>query len=528
MKSSRKDKLFLVTIVSLSVISLLFAIYVYSTHFNIQNETVLSEKATNWWNSDWTSRKKLTFLNEDQREDLINYPVAIKLNKNNFDFGLTQPYGEDIRFLDADGKTSLSFEVNSWDLEKKEALIWVSVPKIDRKSNKDFIYLYYGNSLGSLIDTKKQTWDKNFLGVWHFEEDPTVGLVNQIKDSTLAGRDLSARGYSSSHLVSSLFGNASDTHGFTRYMLFEGDNSVFRFMPTQDFTASVWVNLSEGGKDSDFTSILGNVSTNTRSGFQLRVDYDTSTETDDKGRALFVVQDAACCQNTSSLPVIVPGIWYYMVGVRSGSTFSMYVDGKLVDFRNTGTVSFAAASANLVFGRDAAPSDWFTFKGIIEEARISNTARSSSWINADYLSGTDQFIKYDGSTLKIDFPEVGTSSNYIPITLILETDIAYKDGDTLPGNRIQLYIQDILQSKVEFKYIKQEDKRYIWNAQYNLPLTSFKKDSKFEGTVEVLLYGKPLKSDTHFNNIQKGFPNNKGISMQFFFDLKPGKYIIEL
>ena len=52
----------------------------------------------------WGRRRKITFNNSGQTEDLDNVPVLIRLDSNRIDYGRTQANGWDIRFVDADGR----------------------------------------------------------------------------------------------------------------------------------------------------------------------------------------------------------------------------------------------------------------------------------------------------------------------------------------------------------------------------------------------------------------------------------------
>ncbi|MDX1428668.1 MAG: DUF4347 domain-containing protein, partial [Rhodothermales bacterium] len=57
-----------------------------------------------WWDTAWTKRQQLTFNNLAQAEDLVDFPVLVKLTDGvNIDYTQTQNNGEDLRFVDANG-----------------------------------------------------------------------------------------------------------------------------------------------------------------------------------------------------------------------------------------------------------------------------------------------------------------------------------------------------------------------------------------------------------------------------------------
>src|SRR3990170_1236975 len=63
----------------------------------------------------WQRRRKLTFNNVAQAENLVNFPVLVVLNSSRIDYGLTQNAGQDLRFTDSDGVTLLAHEIEKWD-----------------------------------------------------------------------------------------------------------------------------------------------------------------------------------------------------------------------------------------------------------------------------------------------------------------------------------------------------------------------------------------------------------------------------
>lgn len=74
---------------------------------------------------------------------LYDYQIRIVIGSGETDFwSFVDSEGNDIRFLDGDGKTLLSYWVESWS-DGSSAIIWVKVPYIQPSQNKT-IYLFYG------------------------------------------------------------------------------------------------------------------------------------------------------------------------------------------------------------------------------------------------------------------------------------------------------------------------------------------------------------------------------------------------
>src|SRR3990167_5742171 len=130
---------------------------------------VTLQATSSWYNTSWAYRRKITFDNSAQAENLTNFPVLVKLDSTRIDYANTQDSGQDIRFADSDGTTLLSYEIEKWD-ETGSSFVWVKVPQIDTSSNTDYIYMYYGNSEASDAQSANGVWDSNFKSVWHLKE----------------------------------------------------------------------------------------------------------------------------------------------------------------------------------------------------------------------------------------------------------------------------------------------------------------------------------------------------------------------
>ncbi|HEX59179.1 MAG TPA: DUF2341 domain-containing protein [Methanomicrobia archaeon] len=139
--------------------------------------------ATAWWNSSWKYRRAITIQSDGE---LTDFQVLVVLNSTNFDFSKAKADGGDVRFVDEDDATKLSYWIEEWDAAAETARIWVKVPSIPA-GNKT-IYIYYNNSEavsesdgeavfeffddfeGTSLDTSK----------WSVSGDGTVEVANSI------------------------------------------------------------------------------------------------------------------------------------------------------------------------------------------------------------------------------------------------------------------------------------------------------------------------------------------------------------
>jgi len=102
---------------------------------------LLTSPTLAWWDADWNYRRPITIHSDNA---LTDYQILVQLNGTNFDFSKAKSDGSDVRFVDEDDATKLSYWIEEWNSTSQTAKIWVKVPSIPA-GNKT-IYLYYGNS----------------------------------------------------------------------------------------------------------------------------------------------------------------------------------------------------------------------------------------------------------------------------------------------------------------------------------------------------------------------------------------------
>lgn len=123
----------------------------------------LSNSATvlAWWDSDWNHRVNITIDNTSS-SNVTNYEVKLTIDTSNapsFDWSNN---GDDMRFIDNDDMTELSFFIESFDAIAETATVWVSVPSITAMSSSD-LYLYYDNGMVSNASDASTTFSQTGL-----------------------------------------------------------------------------------------------------------------------------------------------------------------------------------------------------------------------------------------------------------------------------------------------------------------------------------------------------------------------------
>ena len=343
---------------------------------------------TSWCNCDWGSRIQLVFDNSGQTEGLIDFPVLITLNSGIIDYGKTQDNGEDIRFYDGNTGAELNYEIEEWD-EGGDSSVWVKVPQINSASNTDFIWMYYDNPAASDAQNAAGVWNTNYVGVWHLGESGS-GVADEYLDSSgygNHGQGGSGDGTKTpAQTTSGRIGNAQD---------FDGANSPEDYidlgnsatLAPSSITVSAWAKSEGSGDIQTWQDIVGSQDFN-NGGYLLDLTPE-ATGVQWRTHSSGTHDDVAANVTTSE--------WHLYTGTFTGSTLRLYVDGIL---QNTdSSAAMDASSRGVAIGDDSVFGGNGEFDGLIDEVRISKTARSSNWIAAQHLSMTNAFITYNAEEL---------------------------------------------------------------------------------------------------------------------------------
>ncbi|MEC4511800.1 DUF2341 domain-containing protein, partial [Klebsiella pneumoniae] len=85
----------------------------------------------------------------------------------NFQFDGLQDSGADIRFVAADDKTPLNYQIEQYDPVLGVALVWIDVPQMPAGAAQS-IWMYYGNKKAPDGSKPAETFDADYTLVYHF------------------------------------------------------------------------------------------------------------------------------------------------------------------------------------------------------------------------------------------------------------------------------------------------------------------------------------------------------------------------
>ena len=345
--------------------------------------------ADSWYDASWQYRKKITFDNSAQAENLLNFPVLVTLDKDSdIDYSKTKSSGQVLRFTDSDGTTLLKYEIEKWDTTGS-SYIWVKVPQIDGSSATDYVYMYYGNTGASDAQDVTNVWDSSFLGVWHANDNSLTTL----KDSTSNQKDATKQSSGQPAYTSSgaIAGAQTYTQGNSRA------GTTINSALT-DFTVEVWF------KDDAVATSYERLADKSYTGC-FWFGRNSSTPNSWGGGVMETSDPYGVFVN------LTDNQWHQVVSERSGTTHWVYGDGGSVSAHNTVSGS-ACATGNFGiggYGDGATQGQWFG--GIIDEVRLSSIARSDKWIAASYKSGKDTFNTFGTEEIADHSPTTPTNSS---------------------------------------------------------------------------------------------------------------------
>jgi hypothetical protein len=317
------------------------------------------------------SRMKFTFSGYTRSETLTNFPVLISLSTNLTGFSYRQfasGSGGDLRFTDSDGTTAIPHEIDEWDTNGTST-VWVRIPQLSGPT--DYIWGYWGNPLAATpppSSTNGEVWSPGHLLVWHLKES---GLP--FADSTLQHPALSGTAPTSS------------PGEIGRGCLFNG-TSQYLDAGTVDlgdaFTLSAWVNVSLTAPAQ-----IQTIWANQKGGFgSAGFAWFINTFNNNDHKIDFASGDGVNGnESTTAANAITFGAWHHLaVSVdRTNGTADFFVDG-LQAASSSAIVPTLANHADVNLGRFTNATLWY--KGMMDEVRIENGARSSNWVWASSMT----------------------------------------------------------------------------------------------------------------------------------------------
>lgn len=323
-------------------------------------------------NTGWNYSRRLclntTAAGAGVSSNVTGFPVIVRLTGDNFDFSEANALGSDVRFSRSD-TIGLTYEIERWDAPGQRAEIWVRADTIYGSNSTQFITMFWGNANAMDSSDGAAVFDTSngFVGVWHMNEEPTLG-ISSIRDRTANAHTATPFGsMTASNSVDGALGKALRFDGKKDY-LNAGNVSV-----PGTYSMGLWVLLDTLGdyqrficKDSSYTLWYD------KDSVSVRMEH-MSTTTWWKG----LLQDGG-----TRVPMTT-GTWYYLMATFDGTVIRLYGNGVEASRSNTVAVFPRANTKPLFFGK----IDNSSFvNGTMDEIRIEGVVRSSDWIRLCYMN----------------------------------------------------------------------------------------------------------------------------------------------
>ena len=318
-------------------------------------------------------RRRLDFDNSAQGQDLLGFPVLVKLDVAWFDYGHAQADGSDLVFMDENMGTLLPHEIEQWD-PAGTSILWVRVPTIDAGTVDDHIWMLYGGRGGAVPEDPVAIWN-GYRAVWHLNE--------LVADEGGGGSHADATGNGNTGAQS---GNDDLATFLGRGQTFDGNNDRIQVPQAglqiggQALTIGLWARATGMG-DSSYPHILGAGS----DGRHWQIFHRWDREWVGRYRIRDWYREAADWQSVSW------DVWQWVVVRYDGSTLDLFLDGQLTD-TNGEWGDLNPIDSQVWIGHN--PGLDRPFQGDIEEVRIRASVLSDDWIYAQYLSMVDAFVTF--------------------------------------------------------------------------------------------------------------------------------------
>lgn len=317
--------------------------------------------------------------------DTTDFPLRINITNSAFrsvaNGGLvTDANGHDIRFTsDSAGTTNLKWDpLIKYDAVTGQVVTNVKIPTLSHTTNT-VIYCQIGDAGittfqgGSVGDV----WDANFKAVYSLGDGSTFNL----NDLTANGDNLTNNHASGGTVASPIAGpncGAADFRGNTSSSVAQQYMRNTNTLNIAHCTMEAWWNPKAGSLGNPCSLITLQDGVNSSTFDHIAFIKDGSNKTQGylfDGASEILVASAGLSPMGDA--------WHYIALTNDGSTMSVYQDGASAATPISCGNGYIGYSSNNLFISGASPMA-FSYPCLIAEPRVSNVARSSSYITATY------------------------------------------------------------------------------------------------------------------------------------------------
>lgn len=326
---------------------------------------VAADARAAWWNEAWRRRHALTIDTSKLVGPVTNFPILVRLTPAMFDYAAAAASGADLRFVTEDGSTELAHEIETFQAGGETA-VWVRIPSMMPGGANPRLWLYYANPTATSTSDGAPVFADTHVSVHHLGPDGFADATGHGHAGTPAGAD----------------STPSDATGIVaRARTFDGNDVVtLAGEPAYDLavslSASAWIRVVTF--DTQFQTILAKGNT----AWRVHRHNDANV-------ASFGTTSGTVNQDTAGTIRLDDGAWHHVAVVLSSASKQIYIDGlferssagAIIDTNNI-AVTIGANLESTIGGQ----RHW---KGVIDEVRVSASARTFAWFSAEHTTVRD-------------------------------------------------------------------------------------------------------------------------------------------
>lgn len=433
-----------------------------------------------WYDSAWQFRKLLVVDPSRVNAPLTDFPLLVDVT---LDSG-AQPDGDDVLFTDLAG-ARLAHEIERYDAATGHLVAWVKIPTLSSTA-VTLVYLYYGNAAAANQQQPSSVWDTGHVMVQHLQE--TSGNHYDSTSNANHGSPLVTAQGSTNGLID----GADEFDGIDDYVDCGANGSLDI---TGSITVEAWTFSNAGAGQH---RILAKDRTGVPGKFIL---WNPS------GSLAFQVADAGGTWYRAQGSLVKNGEWVHVAGVYDAATrkVRLYENGaRVAEVPGPPSLQSNLPTA-LTIG--ASEDDLHNWNGIIDEARISNVARSDEWIAASFanMNGPGSFY-FSGSE--------ETAGQNTPPMLIFVSPVDGLTGAPISLTELSFTLIDSQDDPIDYSVTMMPDA--IGGVQSGTAVAS-------GSAITIPIVAGPLSYDTLYTwSVDATDPNGSGIVTHHDYTLTTG------
>lgn len=318
-------------------------------------------------------------------EDVVDFPILVRLDSLVFDFSQAMRSGADICFTTANG-LPLPHEVELWDSLAGRALIWVRIDTVFGDNADQYVLMQWGNNQAGDRSNSAAVFDTaaGYAGVWHMR-NPETGMALDATATAAHGIGAGIRFADGPLGKALLFDSTSNPIDCGNPQALSASDTM---------TVSAWVALADTAADRYMRILSKKTQLFALEGYELECNAYLSSRTQpEKGTVTLLAADTSWARGY----VTFTGGWHLLSVCIAGDSSWVFCNGREITTRtNRPYTSLAASAAPLLIG-GASFGD--LFHGMIDELRIEKRARRDAYIRLCYENQ-----KYDQVFIRIERP----------------------------------------------------------------------------------------------------------------------------